>query len=165
MLKNFKENSVILNEGDLDKKMYKVVSGKVEVYIGYRTESETIIGILSEGKYFGELGAFVDEPAIYTVVAYSDCLVLEIERDELGVFAKNNYLDLLAIMKNMTMSTINLKASIDLLNQDILALSSNLEKEKNVNEIKRRIMTSDVRKQYLKYNMFAANSDTQLKTN
>ena len=159
MLKDVKENNVILREGEDDSKMYKVVSGKVEVYVGYQTESETIMGILSEGQYFGELGAFTDEPSIYTVVAYNDCLILEIERHELDVFAKNNYRDLLAIMTNMSKSMIFLKANIDLLNQDILALINDRENEKKAKEIRNRIISSDVTKQLFQYKMLSGGID------
>ena len=157
MLKEVKEGTVILHEGESDRKMYKVVSGKVEVYAGYQTETETIISILSDGKYFGELSVFTNSPAIYSVVAYCDCLILEIDRDELDVFAKNNYRDLLAIMANMSRSMIGLKANIDLLNKDIIALSNDREKEKKIKEIRNRIVSSDVRKQLMRYDQFVKN--------
>ncbi len=151
MLKQYSQEQLILSEGDKDSKLYKIVSGNAEVYVGYGTNHETIIGILSEGAYFGEIGAFTDNASIYTVVAYCDCLIMEIEKDELEEYAKLNYRDLLAIMSNMANTMTNLKANIEMLSEDISSLIEDRENTKRNQEIAEHIRTSDVTKQLIRY--------------
>lgn len=151
MLKQYTEEQVILREGETDKSLYKIVSGKAVVYIGYGQAYENVVGVISKGAYFGEIGAFTGSPSIYTVVAYEDSLVMEITGEEMDEYAKLNYRDLLAIVSGMAYSMMKLKANIDLLNKDVLALLSDNETEKNKNEIRERIRRSDVSKQLVQY--------------
>ena len=151
MLKNVGEDEIILREDEYTTMMYKIVSGKVVVYIGYGTERETVVGILSEGSYFGEMGAFADAPSIYTVVAYCDCLILEIEKEELENYAKLNYRDLLVMLTNLTGSMIGLKKNIEMLSKDIETLMEDRENKKHTQDIKERIRSADVAKQLAKY--------------
>lgn len=151
MLKQYKEGQTVLREGDKNSTLYKIVSGKVEVYVGYGTKHETIIGILSDGAYFGEIGAFTDSDSIYSIVTYSDCLIMEIGKNELEEYAKLNYRDLLAILSNMANSMVNLKTNIDLLSEDLSNLMEDRKNSNNTAEIKDRIRSSDVTKQLIRY--------------
>ena len=118
MLIQIPEGTVILKEGEANMDMYKIVSGHVEVYAGYGTESETILGIMSKGSYFGELGLLTQKPAIYTIVAFSDLLLNRITMEEIDDYIANNHHDIFAIMKNMADTMYNLKFNIDLLLND-----------------------------------------------
>ena len=151
MLKQYSEEQVILLEGKKDLSLYKIVSGKVIVYIGYGESHETVIGVLSKGAYFGEIGAFTENPSIYSVVAYEDCLIMEIGKEELVEFAKLNYRELLAITSNMANSMVKMKTNIDLLNKDITALLDNYENTKNTADLKERIKNSDMSRQLIQY--------------
>ena len=151
MLKEYPKEKMILSEGTNSSTLYKIVSGKVEVYVGYGTKYETIIGILSEGAYFGEIGAFTDNPSIYTVITYCDCLIMEVEKNELEEYAKLNYRDMLAIMTNMANSMVNLKTNIELLREDIFVLMEDRENAIRTQELKELIRKSDVSKQLIRY--------------
>ena len=153
MLKKVSEDEVILREDEQTSRMYKIVSGKAVVYIGYGTDLETVVGILSEGAYFGELGVLTDSPSIYTVVAYCDSLILEIEKEEMDNYAKLNYRDLLAIMSHMAGSMVVLKKNVELLTKDIEALMEDRENTMKTQEIKERIRSSDVAKQLARYSI------------
>ena len=152
MLRKAAENEVILRENEIDSRMYKVVSGKMEVYIGYGTDRETIIGILSEGAYFGELGVLTDSASIYTVVAYCDSLILEIKKDEIENYASLNYRDLLSIMTNMAASLIEFKKNIEMLTDDIAHLLEDRENAEKTMELKNRIRNSDITRMMVQYN-------------
>lgn len=151
MLKQFGEEQMILREGEKDTALYKIVSGKVIIYVDYGTEVETVIGILRDGAYFGEIGAFTGNSSIYSVVAYEDCLIMEIKKEEMDEYAKLNYRDLLAIMTNMSNSMVNLRKNIKLLKDDIFALLSDRENLKNRQEIRERIKKSDISRQLVQY--------------
>ena len=131
--------------------MYKVLSGNVEVYSGFGTDRENILGILSEGDYFGEMGLLTGAPAIYTVIAYNNPLVLSVEKDDLFSYVKQNYSDLIAIMENMARSMLNMKKNIDLLTNDAAFLLKDRKDTKKAQELKQRITESDIRKAMIRY--------------
>ena len=151
MLKRYEENDIILREGDTDTNLYKVLSGNVEVYSGFGTDRENILGILSEGDYFGEMGLLTGAPAIYTVIAYNNPLVLSVEKDDLLSYVKQNYNDLIAIMENMARSMLNMKKNIDLLTNDAAFLLKDRKDTKKAQELKQRITESDIRKAMIRY--------------
>ncbi|MBR6229803.1 MAG: cyclic nucleotide-binding domain-containing protein [Eubacterium sp.] len=151
MLKRYEENDIILREGDTDTNLYKVLSGNVEVYSGFGTDRENILGILSEGDYFGEMGLLTGAPAIYTVIAYNNPLVLSVEKDDLFSYVKQNYSDLIAIMENMARSMLNMKKNIDLLTNDAAFLLKDRKDTKKAQELKQRITESDIRKAMIRY--------------
>ena len=151
MLKRYEENDIILREGDTDTNLYKVLSGNVEVYSGFGTDRENILGILSEGDYFGEMGLLTGAPAIYTVIAYNTPLVLSVEKDDLLSYVKQNYSDLIAIMENMARSMLNMKKNIDLLTNDAAFLLKDRQDTKKAQELKQRITESDIRKAMIRY--------------
>ena len=55
-MQTFPEDSIIMREGEFYTEMYKIVSGKVAIYINYGQKNEYLMGILSEQQCFGELG-------------------------------------------------------------------------------------------------------------
>ncbi|MCR5451074.1 MAG: cyclic nucleotide-binding domain-containing protein [Lachnospiraceae bacterium] len=119
MLTNLPGGTVILKEKEINMDMYKILSGHVEIYINYGTEKETILGILSKGAYFGEIGLFTQKPAIYTVVAYSDVVLRRITDSEIEDYISQNTHDMLAIIHNMANTMYNLKFNMDLALNDI----------------------------------------------
>ncbi|MBO4902400.1 MAG: cyclic nucleotide-binding domain-containing protein [Lachnospiraceae bacterium] len=115
------EGTKILLEGEVNLDMYKIVKGHAELYIRYGTEHETLIGILGPQACFGEFGLLLSKPAIYTVIAYSDMLLLRITKDEIGDFVRQNHKIILEIMQNMAMTMQTMHKQIDLLIGDINA--------------------------------------------
>ena len=157
MLYKVTEGMVIVHEGEVSMDMYKLVAGKAEVYVGYGTERETVIGILAEGSYFGELGLLAQKPAIYTIVMYSDGLLLRITMNEIEEYIRSNERDILAIMKHMANSMYNLKLNIDLLSEDISTMVEEKKIEekkaaKDIMDIKARTRASQVAKEFLMRN-------------
>ena len=157
MLYKVTEGMVIVHEGEVNMDMYKLVAGKAEVYVGYGTERETVIGILAEGSYFGELGLLAQKPAIYTIVMYSDGLLLRITMNEIEEYIRSNERDILVIMKHMANSMYNLKLNIDMLSEDISTMVEEKKIEekkaaKGIMDIKARTRASQVAKEFLMRN-------------
>ena len=65
----FRDNEVMLREGDTTEEMLKILSGKAALYLNFGKENEYFIGVLSEGKCFGEVSLLAGKPSPYTVVA------------------------------------------------------------------------------------------------
>ena len=136
------EGTVILNEGELNLDMYKIVSGHAEVYMGYGTERETLIGIIGPQSCFGEFGMLLEKPAIYTVVAYSDILLMRITKDEMGDFVQQNHRNIINIMENMAQTMLTMRAQIDLLINDLT--EGRKPDDKEVHDIRKAISTYTV---------------------
>lgn len=111
----FGENEVILKEGEINTSMFKILKGHAEIYVGYGTEHESIIGIIGEQSCFGELGLLLKIPSIYTVIAYSDLIVMRISEGEMGDFIAENHKTIMDIMRNMAKSMVTMRKQIDLL--------------------------------------------------
>ncbi len=111
--------TVILSEGTINPDMYKIIKGHVEVYIGYGTDSETLIGVLGPQSCFGEFGLLLKKPAIYTVIAFSDVLLMRITEGEIGDFVQQNHKNIIDIMRNMAATMMTMKLQIELLMNDL----------------------------------------------
>ncbi len=120
MLTPLPEGTVILHEKEVNMDMYKIIEGSVEVYIGYGTKNEALLGILSEGSYFGEIGLLAQKPAIYTVIAFTDIVLERITMTEIDNYIKTNHHDILAIMQHMADTMYNLNHSMNLVIDDVV---------------------------------------------
>ena len=126
MITKILEGTVIMREGEANMDMYKILSGNVELYRGYETKDEAIIGIKSKEDYFGEMGLLTGgKPAIYTVVAYSEVLLLRITEKDIDDFILKNHVDVLRIMQGMATSMYNIKFSMDMILDDMADKESN----------------------------------------
>ncbi len=114
-----KEGTEILMEGEVNLDMYKILTGHAEIYIGYGTEKETLIGIIGPQACFGEFGLLLSKPALYTVIAYSDMTIFRITEGEMGDFVQNNHRNIINIMRNMAQTMLIMRAQIDMLLDDI----------------------------------------------
>ncbi len=113
------KDTIILREGEKSRVMYKILKGHAEVYFGYGTETESLLGIIGEGSCFGEFGLLLNKPAIYTVIAYSDMLVLTVTEADIGEFIIENNKNILDIMKNMAGSMMSMRLQIEQLAKEL----------------------------------------------
>lgn len=115
----FPEETIVVREGEYNPDMYKIISGHAEVYVGFGTKQETLIKIIGPQCCFGELGLLLDEPAVYTVRAYSDILALKISREDLLDFVSENQKNVVDMMRNMASTMMTMRYHIDLLIKEI----------------------------------------------
>ena len=99
-MKKFSEDEVVIREGETYEEMYKIVSGRAALYLQYGTENEYLIGVLSDGKCFGEVSVLTGKPSPYSVVAISDIMVMRIGADRFESFISQNPRNTAEIMKN-----------------------------------------------------------------
>ena len=140
----FSADDIVLNEGDTNSDMYKILKGNAELYLGYGTENEVLLGILGENACFGEFGLLIHKPAPYTVVAYSDLILYRITEDRIGEFIQDNHSYILQMMKSMANTMMIMQSHIN-------QLSDELDEK---NRINKRIIgkNKEMLKRYL-YNM------------
>ncbi|WP_026662551.1 Crp/Fnr family transcriptional regulator [Butyrivibrio proteoclasticus] len=172
MVKEFDENSVtirnqiydvpqgmtILKEGEINLDMYKILKGHVEMYTGYGTENEVLLGLLGPGTCFGEFGILTKKPAIYTIIAYSNLKILRVTEELMMDFMKANPENVLQIMKNMANNMMRMQHQIGQLTTEIAELSNDLNNSENYK-------TSDMIKNMLRsYAIYDNNSSDDEQT-
>ena len=114
----YQADDVLLREGEESNDMYKILSGRVICYFNYEKKNEIVLGSLKQNNTFGEYSLLTGNPAIYTVVAYSEVLLLRISRSELEKFIALNATNALEIMTNMAKMLNIMKASIGMLSSE-----------------------------------------------
>ena len=112
-------DKVILREGSRSDYVYKIVSGRAVCYINYGTDDEYLLGSIKEGSTFGEYSLLTGKPSIYTVVAFTDMLLMRIERGEFSKFIGLNAGNAVTIMKNMADMMNVMKVNIDMMNEEL----------------------------------------------
>ena len=116
----YSADDVIVREGEINPEMYKIISGKAVCYFGWGTENEYMVGTLKEGRSFGEYSLLTGKPEIYTVVAFTDLLVLRIGSDEFSKFIEMNASNAVEIMKNLAGMINILKVNVDMLHTEVM---------------------------------------------
>ena len=134
-MKKFSEDEVIIREGETYEEMYKIVSGRAALYLQYGTENEYLIGVLSDGKCFGEVSVLTGKPSPYSVVAISDIMVMRIGADRFESFISQNPRNTAEIMKNMANSIVMLKANVGMMSEELTEILNTLEKDKANKEL------------------------------
>ena len=147
-MKKFSEDEVIIREGETYEEMYKIVSGRAALYLQYGTENEYLIGVLSDGKWFGEVSVLTGKPSPYSVVAISDIMVMRIGADRLESFISQNPRNTAEIMKNMANSIVMLKANVGMMSEELTEILNTLEKDKANKEL-----AESIRMKLAQYNL------------
>ncbi len=86
----FARGETVVVEGDAGQAMFQVVSGSLEVLKRMPGGDDKVVAQLGEGVVFGEMSVFSEEPRSATVRAQQECVLLEIERDDLRPLLQGN---------------------------------------------------------------------------
>ena len=100
--RKYKKGEVIYNQGDKAGEIYFVKFGTVHLYLDYKTKDSKLIGFVSEGKVFGELGILEDKPRTVTSVAGEDCVVTLVDKESFPQYIKDNPNKLILIMESLS---------------------------------------------------------------
>lgn len=138
-LMEFPAGTVILKEGEVNLDMYKIVQGHVELYTGYETEQEVLLGIIGPQSHFGEFGLLLNKPAIYTVVAYSDVYALRVTQGIMGDFVQENHKMIIEIMRNMAKTMMVMQHQINSLAEEVAESGAEEKNAEIIKEAKRNI--------------------------
>ena len=136
-MKKFSEDEVIIREGETYEEMYKIVSGRAALYLQYGTENEYLIGVLSDGKCFGEVSVLTGKPSPYSVVAISDIMVMRIGAGRFESFISQN-----------PNSIVMLKANVGMMSEELTEILNTLEKDKANKEL-----AESIRMKLAQYNL------------
>ena len=134
-LLTFPAECMILKEGEASSDMFKILKGNAELYTGYGTEKESLIGILGPGACFGEFGLLLQKPAIYTVIAFSEVYALRVTADRVEDFIRENHSSVLQIMKNMAQTMSIMQRQILDFSEEIYSLTRGESEKVEIKDI------------------------------
>ena len=77
------KGDVLFHEGDLEDRLYIVVSGKIKLGRSGSAGRENLLAVLGPGQMFGELSVFDPGPRSTTATAVTACELRTLEHDEL----------------------------------------------------------------------------------
>ncbi|MCK5616641.1 cyclic nucleotide-binding domain-containing protein [Candidatus Pacearchaeota archaeon] len=81
----FPENHIIFNEGDEGDIMYVIKRGEVQVL-----RDNTILALLKDGQFFGEMALVSDETRNATIKSVSDVELLTLSKDDFKYLMETN---------------------------------------------------------------------------
>jgi CRP-like cAMP-binding protein len=82
-----------VSEGEPGDSLYILATGAVRVYVRDALRHATLVCVLGEGAFFGEIAALSGEPRSATVVAATPAELLELDRETLdGLAARHSRL-------------------------------------------------------------------------
>lgn len=137
----FNDDSVILKQGDTKREMYKILSGKVVLYLNYGEEQEYVIGVLSEQRCFGEIQILSGQPSPYTAIAINDVLCMRVVEEDFDEFIQNNPRNAIDIMKNLANNVVTLNFNLNMAVDEI----ANICETNKIDREKMRDITKMVR--------------------
>ena len=85
----FEPGETIIKQGDPGDKFYIIISGKAEARQAGKHDNDIRLGILNEGRYFGEVALLMDSPRVASVEAVTPISVLGLNRKDFDTLLKD----------------------------------------------------------------------------
>lgn len=79
--KEYSRGSTIMKQGQLASAFHTIVSGQVDIFVGFDTRVR--LATLGPGEFFGEMACLTGDPVSATVVATSAVITIEMDKDGL----------------------------------------------------------------------------------
>lgn len=98
----YKKGQVIYRQNEEAGEVFFVKYGTVHLYIDYKTAHSKMIGIVGEGRVFGELGVIEDKPRTMTSVAAEDTVVTIVDKESFPSYLKEHPNKLLVVMESIS---------------------------------------------------------------
>jgi len=98
LIKTYKYDEVIFNEGDEGNNMFYILSGTVDI-----TKNEQLLNTMKEGEYFGEMAMLLNSPRTATVTAKEDnTTLISISQDNFEIIMKEEPEIVRSILKEIS---------------------------------------------------------------
>jgi hypothetical protein len=89
-LLTFQPRQIILRQGDPGDRLYMLASGRVRAFVKTADGKQKPLADLEEGAFFGEMSILTGKPRTATIVAVTECDLLELDRPTLdGIVARH----------------------------------------------------------------------------
>jgi len=87
ILRRYKAEDVVFNEGDVGDAVYIIVDGEVDV-LTRKDGADKVLATLAAGAFFGEMSLIDKEYRAATVRARTECAILQLSNENLHSFSK-----------------------------------------------------------------------------
>lgn len=87
--RDFRKNTVVVNEGDETDSLYVLINGRLKVFIGAEDGKEVVIETIERGDYFGEL-VLDGGPRSASVMTLEPCRLFVIPRADVEGLLESN---------------------------------------------------------------------------
>ena len=136
----FDEDTVVIAEGSTNTEMYRIVSGKAAIYFDYGKDTEYLVGVLTKGRCFGEIGFLTSKPSPFSVVAVTDLMLLGITADTFEHFITEEPKYAISIMENLANTVFAMSANVNMLKEEMLKAVADRADERRVNMINNSLL-------------------------
>jgi len=127
---NYDERQVVFCEGQVDLHLYKIMSGKIGLYLGYGTAEEQLVGITTAPNYIGAMSVLASQPSVYTAVTLTKAMLLKLPEADLGTFAKSDPNAVVSLMKATAHQIVEEQEKLKMLVSELKTLSAPLKPER-----------------------------------
>lgn len=102
--RKFPAGTVIFKEGDVERRMYEVMSGQVAIVADHGLPTEKKLTVLSAdtNRFLGEMGLIDNVARSATAVAETDCILLPIDVAQANAYFMDDPHLMLALMRQMS---------------------------------------------------------------
>lgn len=107
--KRFRDNEVIVRQGDVGDSMYILTDGRVKVAITDQFGREKVLAFFGEGQTFGDMALLTGAPRSADVVATTPVRALQLRKDDFDVLLAGN----IEVMKEMMRAMASRQANIN----------------------------------------------------
>src|ERR1041385_8105502 len=88
---DFREGKTIFEEASSGDCLFLLLTGEVKICTTTRSGEETILGILHNGDFFGELELIDNRPRSASAVAVTDCSLAALGKEEVGLLLQSSH--------------------------------------------------------------------------
>ena len=79
----YKNNELIIQEGEMGDKMFIIVDGKVEVFKVFANNDKVLLNTMHKNEFFGDMAIFDEEPRSASIKSITDAHMLTITKEDL----------------------------------------------------------------------------------
>jgi CRP/FNR family cyclic AMP-dependent transcriptional regulator len=114
--KNYRKNTIVINEGDETDSLYVILSGRVKVFLSGEDGREAVLNHQGPGEYFGEMSLIDRQPRAASVMT--------VEPSRLMIISRSDFMHCLAGNPEIALNLIKPMASrIRMLAQNVSSLA------------------------------------------
>lgn len=109
-LRSYKQNEIVINEGDNGNSLYIILEGAAQVFIE-QDGTKKFLACLEKGDYFGEISLIDNEPRSVTVITTKKTHVIKITRASFRKVLNRHRNLVLYLIKHLTKTVRTLNKS------------------------------------------------------
>lgn len=133
----YRKGDVIYRQGEKADEVFFVKYGTVHLHVDYKTELDRLIGLVTEGRVFGELGVIEDKPRSMTAVAGEETVVTVVDRESFPTFISEHPNKLIVVLESLSM---RIRAQSHKLVRACRAVAEYAEQKESEGHVSRELM-------------------------